>query len=262
MAARAIWKGIVNIGAETVPVNLYSAVQDKTVHFRLLHESDQEPVKQKLISADSSKDVDRASVRKAYAVGSDRFVVFQDEELETLEPKESRDIEVLQFVDQKEMDPRWYERAYWLSPDKSNESYFALAAALENKGREGIARWVMRKKSYVGSLRQEQGYLMLITLRHADEMISAGSLHKPEGRDLSAKELEMGEQLLSVLAGKFDPAEFQDEYRNRVMELIEAKSKGKRPKVEKFKPRKNTEDELTGVLEASLAGLKKVSGAR
>ena len=257
MAARAIWKGVVRFGREKLGVKLYSAVQDRTIRFRLLHETDLVPVRQRMVDPRSEEPVEKEEVRKALAVSRASFVVFDDEELEKLEPEDSRDIEVLRFVDSEEIDHRWYSRAYYLAPEGAAGSYFALAAALEQEGREGVAKWVMRKKEYVGSLRAVDGYLMLIVLRHADEVIAADQLDAPAGRELSRKEIAMAEQLISALEGSFDPSEYCDEYRERVMELIELKAKGKKPKVTKFKPRKTDEGSLAGALEASLKGAEK-----
>lgn len=257
MAARAIWKGVMKIGTLKVPVKLYSAVQDRKVHFRLLHKTDHEPVKQRLVSADSGDEVEYQTVRKAFPIARGRMVMLESEELEQLEPEDSRDIEITRFVDPSEIDHRWYDRAYYLGPDGDQKSYFAAAAALGRKGKEGVARWTMRDKAYVGALHAEDGYLVLITLRHADEILAADSLKPPGGRELAKRELDMAEQLLSALSGKFEPSEFHDEYRARVMELVEAKSKGHKPKVVAFRPKKQKDDQLAGALEASLAGMKK-----
>jgi DNA end-binding protein Ku len=257
MAARAIWKGILKIGTLSVPVKLYSAVQDRKVHFRLLHKTDHEPVKQRLISADTGDEVEYQTVRKAFPITRGRMVMLESEDLEKLEPEESRDIDVTRFVDPSEIDHRWYERAYYLGPDGDQKSYFAAAAALERKEKQGVARWVMRDKEYVGALHAEDGYLVLITLRHADEIVASEALKPPGGRELSQRELDMAEQLLSALKGKFEPSQYRDEYRARVMELVEAKAKGHKPKVVAFRPKKQKEDQLADALEASLAGVKK-----
>lgn len=262
MAARAIWKGVIKLGSTNLPVKLFSAVQDRRVHFRLLHRTDHQPVKQKLVSSGSGDEVEFEEAQKGYRIGRDRYVVLEPEELEELEPKESRDIEITRFVDRKKVDPRWYERAYWLAPDEASGAYFALAEALRRKEKEGIARWVMRHKDYIGALHAEEGYLMLIVLRHADEIINAEALKRPTGRALDRREIAMGEQLINALAGSFDPAEYKDEYRERVMELVEAKSKGHKPKVVKFRPRKTDEDALADALEASLSGTRKKAGGR
>ncbi len=257
MAARAIWKGVIRFGSASVPVKLYSAVEDHSIHFRLLHEKDKVPVKQRMVDPTTGEPVDYAETRKAYPIARNRFVILEDEDLEELEPEESRDIEITRFVDPDEIDHRWYERAYYLGPDSGNGPYFALAEALETKGKEGVARWTMRKKSYVGALRVRDGYLMLVALRHADEVIVAEDLPAPEGRPLNKREVEMAVQLVEALSGEFDPAEFKDEYRARVMELVETKAAGRTVKVKTFRPRKQAEESLDDVLAASLKGLGK-----
>lgn len=260
VAARAIWKAVIKIGTLAVPVKLYSAVQDRSVHFRLLHDADKQPVKQQLVSADSGEPVEYAQVRKAYPLTRGGLVVLESEELQKLQPEESREIEVTRFVDPEEIDHRWYERAYYLGPDDSTKAYFAAAAALDRKKKEGLARWVMRGKEYVGALRAHDGYLMLITLRHAEEIIAADALTPPGGRALQPRELEMAAQLLDALHGRFEPEQFRDEYRARVMDLVETKAKGRKPKVAAFKPKKQKDDRLEDVLAASLAGVKKKAG--
>jgi DNA end-binding protein Ku len=260
MAARAIWKGVVKIGTQSVPVKLYSAVQDRSIHFRLLHKTDHEPVKQQLVSGDTGDSVEYAAVRKAFALPRGRMVMLEKEELEKLEPEDSRDIEVTRFVDPSELDHRLYQRPYYLGPDGSTKAYFAAVAALEKKKKEGIARWVMRDKEYVGALRVEDGYLMLITLRHAEEIIAADALTPPGGRELQQRELQMAEQLISALHGPFDPSRFRDEYRARVLDLVETKAAGRKPKVVAFRPKKQKDDQLADALAASLADVKAGGG--
>lgn len=261
MAARAIWKGIVHIGTLKVPVKLYSAVQDKSIHFRLLHKTDKVPVKQQLVSSETGEPIEYDETRKAYPLERGRLVMLEDEELEELEPKDSRDVEITRFVDPDDIDHRWYERSYYLGPDGDAKAYFAAVAALEKKKKEGIARWVMRDREYIGSLRTEDGYLLLIALRHADEIIDAEALTPPSGRALQKREIEMAEQLIEALHDEFDPAQFKDQYRARVLDLVEAKAAGKKPKIVTFRPRASKEDKLADTLEASLAKVKK-KGAR
>lgn len=252
MAARAIWKGVIKAGTVSVPVRLYSAVTDRSVHFRLIHKTDHAPVKQQLVSSDSGEAVESAEVRKAFPVGRHRLVVLENEDLEKLEPEDSRDIEITRFVDPAQVDHRWYQRAYLLGPDGNTRAYFAAAAALERKEKIGIARWVMRDRSYIGALLVEDGYLMLITLRHADEIVDVEALQLPRGRALSKREVDMAAQLLGALHDEFAPEKFKDEYRARVLDLVEAKAAGKRPKVTTFRPRKTAEDQLDKVLAKSL----------
>ncbi|HUP60352.1 MAG TPA: Ku protein [Thermoanaerobaculia bacterium] len=258
MAARAMWKGVIHVGSIEVPVKLYSGVTDRTVHFRLLHKTDKQPVKQQLVSSESGKPVEYAEVRKAYPVSRGRMVVLEDEELETLEPEESRDIAITRFVDPADVDQRWYERAYYLGPDGNTKAYFALAEALRKKNKQAIAKWVMRDRAYAGALREEEGHLMLIVLRHADEIIAADALKPPGGRPMQKRELDMAAQLLEALHGELDPSQYRDEYRARVMELVETKAEGGKVKMKVFRPRKpKREEQLADVLEASLAGAGK-----
>jgi DNA end-binding protein Ku len=256
--ARAIWKGVIQFGTHEVPVKLYSAVSDRSVRFRLLHKTDKQPVKQKLFSSASGEPVEYSEVRKAYPLTRGRMVVIEDEELESLEPEDSRDIEITRFVNPAEVDHRLYERAYYLGPDGNTKAYFAAAAALEKKGKEGIARWVMRDREYIGALRAEDGYLALVTLRHADEVIDAEALKPPGGRELSKREMDMAKQLVTALHGEFEPAKYRDQYRARVMELVEAKAEGGgKVKLKTFRPRAQKEEKVADALEASLAEVKK-----
>jgi DNA end-binding protein Ku len=258
MAARAIWKAVVHIGSLTVPVKLYSAIEDRSVRFRLLHASDHQPVQQQLVSAGTGEPIEYKEVRKAFPRNRGRLVVLEKDDLEELQPKESRDIEITRFVDPAEIDHRWYERAYYLGPDGNTRAYFAAAAALERKKKEGVARWVMRGKEYVGSLRADDGYLRLIVLRYADEIIAAEALQAPSGRALEKREIQMAQQLLGALQGPFDPTQFRDEYRARVMDLVETKAAGRKPKIATFRPKKaKADDQLADTLEASLAGMKR-----
>ena len=259
MAARAIWKAVVVVGKTKLPVKLYSAVQEHTIHFRLLHKTDLAPVQQKMIDSETGEAVSSKDIRKASPVGRNRLVMLGDEELESIAPKDSRDIEITRFVDPSDIDHRWYERAYYLGPDGDTAQYFAAAEALRKKKKEGVARWVMRKKHYIGALREDDGYLVLISLRYAEEVVDAGALPAPGGRALQPKEIAMGEQLVVALTGTFDATQFRDEYRDRVMDLINTKAKGRKPKFETFKPTKTTDDALARALEASLGGRKKVA---
>src|SRR5262245_37233072 len=161
MAARAIWKGSLKIGASTVPVKMYSAVQDRDIHFHVLQSAIESRVKQEMVSEDRQQ-VEKAKIRKGYEVEPGTFVILQAAELRQLKPKESRLINMLRFVPAPQLGNEWYERPYYLGPDGDTESYFALAEALERRNVLGIARWSMRGKSYVGALRVQDGYLMMI----------------------------------------------------------------------------------------------------
>lgn len=258
--ARAIWKGVIRFGEIAAPVKLYSAVQDQGVRFRLLNEKTRTPVSQRMVNPVTGDVVPHEEVRRGYEVEPGSFVILDDEELEALQPEKSRDIEVTRFVEPSVIDHQWYDRAYHLGPDEDAASYYALAAALERTGKEGVTRWAMRNKEYVGALRAEEGRLLMITLRRADEVIPASALEPPQGRDPDPKELAMAEQLVAALEDEFEPAEYRDEYRDRVLELIEAKAEGKTLRLRKPTQREEADD-LAASLEASLRATKERKSA-
>ncbi len=256
MAARAIWKGELKIGSTKIPVKLYSAVQDRTVRFHVLDDRHQMRIKQHMVDPDSGEEVTKENIQRGYEIDPGRFVILTEEELESLKPPPSRDIEVVEFVKPDQISQQWYERPYYLGPDGDQKGYFALAEALQNKELEGVAHWVMRNKSYSGVLRPLNGYLFLYTLRNADEVITARDLPKPAGPAPTAKELNMAKLLVGMLEGEFNPKDYKDEYRERVLEFIERKAKGRAPKLKPVKVKRKT-GSLDAVLAKSLAALKK-----
>jgi DNA end-binding protein Ku len=256
MAARAIWKGEVRFDTQRVPVKLYSAIEDRSVHFRLLHRDDEEPVRQVLVNAETDEVVPYERTRRAQVTEAGDMVLLDKEELESLKPEASRDIEILAFLPRGAIDHRWFDRPYYLGPDGSMGHYFALTDALQAMDVEGLARWVMRKKAYVGALRLYSGYPMLMSLRHAEEVVLADALEPPRGSALDTRELMMARQLVEMLESDFEPRNYRDEYRHRVLEMVEAKAAGRKLKPEKARRRERSED-LGSALEASLARARK-----
>lgn len=256
MAARAIWKGVLKMGTTRIPVKLYSGVVDRTVRFHILDDRAQMRVKQHMVDPESGEEVAKEEIRKGYEVEPGRFVIITEEDLESVQPKPSRDIEVLEFVPPEAISQQWYERPYYLAPDGDEKDYFALVEALKKKNREGIVHWVMRNKAYVGALRAEGNHLLLFTLRNAEEVISARELPKPAGREPTAKELAMAKQLVGLLEGEFNASDYKDEYRERVTEFLKKKAKGKAPRLRAVKTKRKA-GSLDSVLKKSLDALKK-----
>ncbi len=252
MAARAIWTGNLVVQKHEIGVKLYSAVMDRQIHFHLLHKSDRTRVQQQMVDAETEKPVALADAQKAFEAGSGVYVAVTSEEIERSIPEPSREVRVDRFVPTGAVDAQLLDRPYYLGPtDDSAPDYFALAQALDGKKRSGIASWVMRKHAYVGALVAQQGYLMLITLRHAGEVIPISELEPPQGRGLEPKEREMAAKLVEALSGRFQPTAYHDEYQARVHELIEAKRTGKKVKPKRA-PRRRREGSLAASLQASL----------
>jgi DNA end-binding protein Ku len=253
MAARAIWKGVIRFDDFQLPVKLYSAVEDKDIRFHLLHDQDMVRVKQRMVNPETNDTVSVDQMQKGFEVKRNLLVLLDDDELASLEPEPSRDIEVIQFVEASAIDHQWYDRPYWLGPDGDEERYFALAEALA--GVEGVTRWVMRKKQYRGALYAEGDYLCLVTLRHAEQNISADELEAPGGRKLEKQERELAGKLISALEAEFDPTDYKDEYRDRLLKLIETKRSGGTVEVEEYEEARPPKS-LAESLRASLLAMK------
>jgi len=237
MAARAIWKGTLQIGRIALPVKLYSGAVERLVHFRMLASGRagakarrREPVEQHMVDPHTGDTVEYSEIQRGYQV-PEGFVILKREELAKLEPKASRDIELTAFVSPLKLSPEWFVRPYVLAPDGHSETYFALVKALRESGREGLARWTMRKIEYHGVLRAEGDYLMLVTLRHSEELEGSQGLKAPEGRGLTEKERKMALQLIEAFSGPFDPATLRDSHREKLLALVEAKARGKKPRL-------------------------------
>ncbi|HEY4370293.1 MAG TPA: Ku protein [Steroidobacteraceae bacterium] len=253
--ARAIWKGVIELGRHSVGVKMYSAVEDHTVHFHMLHRTDDAPVEQHIIRKDTGKEVGKEEIRKAFALNKTTAVLLEPADLEKLVPPESRDIHLCRFVAPSVLSDQWYERPYYLGPDTDEDSYFALVQAIERKKVIGIARWVMRKKRYVGALSALNGYLVMSTLRRADQVLSFSGVEPAKTAAPQASELKLAEQLVSSISADFEPEQWHNEYRKRVCQLIEAKARGE--KIDRHVPKKRApQASLAESLRASIAAAK------
>jgi DNA end-binding protein Ku len=255
-----MWKGRLVLGKHELPLKMYAAIQDRMVHFRLLHAKDLEPVEQKIVRKTDGEEVPREAQRKAYPVGRETAVILEPDELAAIEPEPTRDIRLDRFVPAAKIDPQWYDRPYYLGPDGDAEEYFALAEAIEGAALAGVARWVMRKKRYIGALTALDGYLTLTTLRRAEQVLGVPDWKAPRSVKPDEKELKLARQIVSAIEGEFDPSLWQDEYHERVCRLIEAKARGRKVKLARAEPRKAT-GELADALRRSLATVKERKAA-
>ena len=252
MSARAVWKGAIEFADVTVPVKLYSAIEDRGVSFRLLERKTSQPVRQALVNPKTDEVVEYGDSERGFVTDEGELVTLDEQELKQLEPESSRTIEVFRFVPPGAIEYRWYQRPYYLGPDGDDDTYFAFTAALGRKGLEGVARWVMRDKDYVGALRLHRGYPMLLTLRYAEEILPLEELAPTPAKQLDDKQLKMATQLIEMLSADFEPQDFDDEYRDSVLAMVEKKRRGGKVKsATKRRPAKATAD-LSEALEKSL----------
>jgi DNA end-binding protein Ku len=252
MTARSIWQGTLSVQKQQIPVKLYSAVLDRQIHFHLLHKRDHTRVAQRMVDAETEKPVPPDEARKAFEAEPGVYVAVTREELEETAPKPDRKIGIDRFVPVRSIDAQLFDRPYYLGPtEQSTVDYSALLRALDAQENAGIATWVMRKHSYVGAVVPRDGWLMLITLRHAEEVIPVTELDPPAGRALEPKERELADRLIEALSGEFQPEAYRDEYQERVRELIDAKRAGKKVKPRRA-PRRRAEGTLAHSLQSSL----------
>ena len=262
---RAIWSGAISFGLVNIPVKLYSAVSKKTVRFHQLDREDNQRIQQKRVNPRTGEEVPYENLVKGYELAPDRYVIITPEELEGLEPQKTRTIDIEDFVELSEIDPIYYDHPYYLVPDKgAAKAYKLLLEAMKNSGKVAIARVVIRSKENLVAIRPLDGVLTMETMLFADEVIPSDGIEEipADGEaKTSARELEMAKQLIDSLTAEFEPGKYRDEYRDRVLDMIERKAEGQDVVVEMPEEEPQKVPDLMAALEASIAGAKRQGGA-
>lgn len=258
---RPIWSGSISFGLVNVPVKLFSAVSRKSVSFNQIDSRSGSRIRYKKVSAADESEVPSEAIVKGYELPSGQYVLVDDAELSALDPEATRTIDIEEFVDLADIDPIFYDAAYYVAPDKATtKPYALLAKAMEETGKVGIARFVMRSKQYLCAIRPKDGKLLLSTMVYADEVNDPAEVREFEAVeevDLSDRELTMAKQLVESLAGEFEPERFHDTHREKVLELIERKAEGDTGLVEAPEaPAAEKVVDLMAALEASVAAAK------
>ena len=257
--ARAIWSGAISFGLVNVPVKVYSAISRKTVRFHQLHDADAVPIRQKRVCPKDKKEVAYEHIVKGYEIAKDKYVVVTPEELEAIDPKKTRTIDIQEFVDLDQIDPVYYDHTYYLAPDKSaGKAYRLLQKAMEDAGKVAIGRVVIRTKEYLAAIRPADGALMMTTMVFGDEVVAANKIDELPARSgrTSPKEMAMARRLIESLSVDFDPGRYHDEYRERVLELIERKAAGEEISIQAPEEEDGAPPDLMAALEASLAAAR------
>ena len=254
--ARPTWSGSVSFGLVTVPVELYTAVRPQTVRFRQLSRQTQAPVRQRLIDASTGEEVSRDDIVKGYELEDGRYVVVEPEELEELEPEASRLIRIHAYVEQDEIDPVFYDRAYYLAPDGevARRPYQLLTEAMQQTDQVAVATFVMRNREYLAAIRARDGVLVLSTMHHAAEVMEPADLNLDleRGEPPSDQELAMAEQLIGSMRTEFDPKAFPDRHRADILEYLEGKAEGRTVEVDTGRADRGNVVDLMAALEQSL----------
>jgi DNA end-binding protein Ku len=266
--SRALWKGSVAFGLVNIPVELHTAVRDSRPRFRMLHAEDKSPVKFERVCAREGKPVSWDELVKGYEYEKGRFVVLTKEDFKRAALEKSRTIDIRNFVKGEEIDDRFFESSYYLTPQKGGErAYALLREAIRAAGLVGIATIVLRDAQHLAALEVRGEAMVLTMMRYAEELVDTSELTFPKANDVRKGELQMARTLVEQLADSWDPTQYTDEYRQNLMRIIKAKLKGKEARLEA--PEEPRQAEVVDLMErlrqslqgAGTAGRKRKSAA-
>jgi len=261
---RSLWTGSLSFGLVNVPVRLMSATRDLDLHFRQLHESDKVPVETQRWCSEEGKQVPWEAITRSYERDDGESVIVTDEDLEAIEPRKTKTIEIEQFVDLADVDPIYFDHPYWLVPAGDDEgatrAYRLLLGVMEQTDRAALGRFVMRAKEHLAIVRARDGALSLTTMRFHDEVRSAKGVPSATGKTAkpSRKELDGAVALIEALGADWKPEAYEDEYRKRLKKVVDRKRKGKTIEIDDSdaKPPEPVPD-LMAALQAALEDAKK-----
>ena len=259
--ARPIWSGSVSFGLVNIPVKLFSAVRRKNVRFNQIEAATGGRIKQKRVSAVTGEEVAYEEIVKGFELPNGEYVTITPDELDALDPKAMKTIDLQEFVNLAEIDPVFYDAQYYLAPSPDTQKpYKLLVTAMEEAGKVGIARFVMRTKQYLAAIRPVDGKLMISTMVYADEIVAPSEVELFDGLDdieIADGEVEMARQLISTLEADFEPEKHTDTYREAVLELIDKKAAGEETVIAATSEEEvGSVVDLMAALEASVAAAK------
>ncbi len=260
---RPVWTGTISFGLVAIPVKLFHAVRKQSVSFNQLDDRTMARIKYKKVSALDGDEVPDEHIVKGYEVSKDRYIVVDPDELEPFIPSATKTVELEEFVDLSEIDPVYFDTAFYVAPGATPKPYALLARAMEESGKVAIGRFVMRNKQYTAAIRAEHGRLVMSTLSYADEVVDPAEIEELQGLDdlqVSAKEVAMAEALVESLSSTFEPEKYRDEYREQVLDLIQIKASGQEFTVPEAPTEKPKVVDLMAALEASVRAAKEARG--
>jgi DNA end-binding protein Ku len=257
-APRSIWNGWLSWGTVNVPIKLFSAVEKKAVRFNQLHAKDGARIKQKRINPRTGEEVPFDRVVRGYEITPGKWVVLTKDEAQVAEGQHAKVIDIADFVPGEEIDPVFYDHAYYVGPQEGGEhAYKVVMKALERSGKVGIGHFVLRSREQLVALRPHDGILSLTTMRFHDEVVDPDDVDIEQPKKAPGdREIEMAAKLVESLAAEFKPEKYKDTYREAVLELIERKARGEEIELPAPAPAE-APDDLVAALEASLAGAGK-----
>ena len=263
--ARALWKGAISFGLVNIPIELHTAVRDNRPRFRMLHASDQSPIKFQRVCARDGTPVAWDDLVKGYEYEKGRFVVLAKEDFQAAALEKSRTVDILDFVKSEEIDERFFETPYYMLPAKGGErAYALLREAIRASDRIGIAKIILRETQHLAALQVIGQALVLTMMRFADELADISAFTFPSTEAVRPQELEMARALVENLAASWEPGKYTDDYRENLMKVIRAKMKGRAPKLAMAEEPQSAEvvdlmERLRRSLEGAQGGRKKAA---
>lgn len=254
---RSIWKGTIGFGLVSIPMKLYSAVQTSSLDLDMLDGRDHAHIKFQRINENTRKEVPYDKIVKGYLWKDDKYVIVEESDFEAAAPEKTKTIEIESFVDIASVNPMFYETSYYAEPEaKSNKAYALLLQVLKKSKKAGLARFVLRSTESLCIVHPVGNALVVTRIRFAQQIREAEDLKIDDKITINKKELDMGLALVNQYAEDFDVSKYEDTYQKKLLKLIEAKAKGKRPTIKKLKPQKAKEDDLYSQLMGSLTAKK------
>ena len=265
--ARSMWKGAIQFGLVTIPVKLYLATESRAgISFHMLHEKDNSRIQMKIWCPEDEEIIQRSDTVKGYEYAPDRYVVITDEDLEKLPLKTVRSIEIEQFVDasEAETNTKFVKQAYYIEPDRVGRKAFQLLKeVLQDKGLTAICKIVIRDREALAALDPFENTMLLSTLYWPDEIRALGELDLPEEEaEIKPAEKKMAAQLIEAMTGEFDPAQYRDEYREALMQVIESKIEGRETVEVEETPEPTKLVDLMAALQASVSAATSARDAK
>lgn len=251
---RPVWTDGISFGLIFIPINLYTATSSVEIDLDLLSKKDLSPIRYARINKTTGKEVPWKDVVKGYEFKKGDYVVLDDEDFDKISLHRSNTIEISSFVDKKDIDPVYYEKPYYLEPDKGAEkTYYILSQALKKSGKVGIAEFIFKNREHLCSISSENNMLQLNQLRYSSELRDVEDLKIPKKIEVKEKELDLATKLIDTMSEKFDPKDYTDDYIKALKKIIEMKKKHKSVKIKDVKTPKATDvSDIMRQLEESL----------
>ena len=260
---RAIWKGSINFGLVYIPVSVYPATKEEKISFRQLRKSDLSPIRYKKVAEADQKEVPADQIVKGFEYEKGKWVTLTDEDFEKVQIESTHSVEITDFVDQAQINPKFFYKPYFLEPQKGGEKAYALLhKALTGSGKLGVAKVAIQKREYLAAVKPDGLFLILELMHFAQEVLEPSSLNSGADRSVSPQELKMATALIDAMTTDLDPNKYKDQYQNALMQLIQEKAEKRAPAPKPAAPRMQPNViDMVAVLQQSLqrAGTKKQS---